>query len=170
MKWFLTGNMFELESRLMEAGETIVSDESMYADHESYEEMNDYQLRKFIGSVEDFDVLVLSNMHRKPFYAKKAALLWVQRAPSGKRRVLVGGNEGDPIPVISNKRHMPMCSVSISGLSVYITDYFGDRNRSYRSSISRTYDARKDIRFLIQAATDSSLPKPIGRGKIYGQD
>jgi len=170
MKWFLTGSMFDLDARLREAGETVVSDESMHSDHDSYEEMDDYQLRKLINSVEDFDVLVLSNMHRKPFYAKKAALLWVQRAPSGKRRVLIGGNEGDPISTLSNRRVMPPCSVSINCLAVYVTDYFGGRARTYRTSISRSYDARKSVTFLIEAARDSSLPNPKGRGKTYGQD
>ena len=170
MKWFLTGSMFDLDTRLREAGETVVSNESMYADHDSYEEMDDYKLRNHIAQVEDFDVLVLSQMHRKPFYAKKAALLWVQRAPSGTRRVLIGGNEGDPISVMSNSRKMPMCSVKINSLEVYITDYFGDKSRSYSSSIARTYDARKSVEFLIEAASDASLQRPRGRGRIYGKN
>ncbi|MEC8767639.1 MAG: hypothetical protein VXX23_03515 [Actinomycetota bacterium] len=170
MKWFLTGNMFDLDARLRQAGETVVSDESMYIDHDSCEEMDDYKLTKHMSQVEDFDVLVLSQMNRKPFYAKKSALLWVQRAPSGKRRVLIGGNEGDPEAVLNTKKKMPMCSVKINCLEVYITDYFGDRARTYSMSIARTYDAKTDIQNLIDAARDSSLSSPRGRGKVYGQD
>lgn len=168
MKWFLTGDMFGLASRLEEAGEEVVSTPDMYMQHDDDYELRDYSLRDYIKSVPEFDVLLLSNMNRKPYYYKKVALLWSSRS-TGPYRMVIGGNENDPADYANSKNNMPGCAVNANHVSVYITNTLNSPVYRSLKNRQRFVIGSSDVRNLIQAVSDARLASPRGSGTVYDE-
>lgn len=166
MKWFFTGDLFGLPERLASLGEEIVSTPDMYMNHEDMEDFDDYLLRNHIQSVGDFDVLVLSNMSKHPFYAKKVALLWKTRSHQSKGTI-IGGDE-DETEWERSMNRMPMCAVGISHVCAYVTTSTTDRLIKEFGNKQRIVLGNSDAVNLIRAVNDAKHHGPKGRGSIYG--
>ena len=162
MKWFVTQDMCNISQRLRDIGETVLSTPEMHRDPDDpdMEEAKDYNIRKFVNSLEEEpDVIILGNVNQPPFYSKGFSRLFHKKG--GK--VLMGGNDNDPTGIFYNSNRRVKCTITTRQLSVYLTNDTSVKSKLNRHT--RVFDLSGDVRSLVQAAEDAL--QRVEFGKLY---